>query len=211
MTQRTRLGRPLLLLALLFAGVGLILHVGCNLAPLALQDPVIKPQAPNEGIDVMIFLWLSLVALIFGVLGFLLHAFYFSKQEFVEDSMTHLIQSMNRKLAVRERINADAQEEITKTRMLVKSLEAQLEQREEQRKALQGMAQPHQEDIRLLQKTADEMRRAAPPIDERRTAVPASGVAASIRAKREPIVPLWKDNLNSILNMLDQLQKDTKE
>lgn len=157
-----------------------------------------------------IFVWLSLVALIFGLLGFLIHAFYFGRQEpVVDDSLHNLVQSLNRKLAAREKMNAEAQEEIAKTREMVESLKKQLEQRDEQMSALQAMARRQQEELSLLQGTAAQVKTTGAGPEA--PAPPAAQPAAPATEASEQKVPLWKDNLNNILSMLDKLQREAND
>jgi len=89
-----------------------------------------------------------------------------------------------------------------------------LEEKAEQLQVLRSMANRQREEIRLLQKAASEVGRAVPPAESCPAATPAPmrvpAEAAPARANREPIVPLWKDSLNSILSMLDELENETK-
>jgi len=162
----------------------------------------------------MIFVWLALLAMVFMLLGFLLHAFYFGKRKSLEKSLNGEIQDMNRKLALREKINADAQEDLAHARMLVKSLERQLEQRNEQMNALQNTARRQEEEIRRLQETASEIRKSLAQTEESRTAASAAEYSESVpqpaAGEQERQIPLWKDNLNNILAMLEKLEKETK-
>jgi len=161
----------------------------------------------------MIFFWLALLALTFGVLGFLLHAFYFGRRKSVEANLNDEIQDMKGALALRAKINADIQEDLAHSRNLVKSLERQLEQRNEQMSALQSMARRQEDEIRLLQQATSEIRLSIARTEESgAAAVQEPGVSEPQPAQevQDQKIPLWKDNLNNILTMLDNLEKQTR-
>ncbi len=165
----------------------------------------------------MIFLWLALVGLIFGLLGFLLHAFYFGKQDLIKRLSTE-IEGLKTNLAFRERGSVDARQEVAETKALVQSLEKQLAQRNEQMRALQAMAQRREDEIRQLQQAASEIRTSIVQAEERLNAPPEPVVEkpepAPVPEPAEPKqqkVPLWKDNLNSILDTLNKIERETKK
>ena len=172
-----------------------------------------QPPAVNKGIHAMIFFWLALLALTFGLLGFLLHASYFGRRKSVEENLNDKIGDMKKALALREIINADAQDDLAHSRMMVKSLERQLEQRNEQLSALQSMTRRQEEEIRLLQQATSEIRLSIARTEESSAVAPEPGVLGPQPAQdaREQKMPLWKDNLNNILTMLDKLEKETRK
>jgi len=165
----------------------------------------------------MIFFWLALVALIFGLLGFLLHAFYFGKQDLIGRLSTE-IEGLKTSLAFRERGNVDSQQEVAQTKGLVQSLEKQLAQRNEQMRALQAMAQRQEDEIRQLQQAASEIRMSIAQAKERLNATPEpvvekpepAPVPEPVEPKQQKI-PLWKDNLNNILDTLNKIERETKK
>ncbi len=165
----------------------------------------------------MIFLWLALVALIFGLLGFLLHAFFFGQKELVARLNTE-IEGLKTSLAFRERGNSDAQQEVARTKGLIESLEKQLAQRNEQMGALQSMAQRQENEIRRLQQAASEIRIAIDQAEEQRAPTPAPLVAepepepaSQPKESKQQKIPLWKDNLNNILDTLNKIERETKK
>ncbi len=167
----------------------------------------------------MIFFWLGLIALTFGLLGFLLHAFYFNRQKPVE-ALRKEIDSLNKALALREVETQGAKEEISKTRTLVHSLDRQLEQSNEAMHTLQQVTKRQEEEIRLLQKRGVEIPVTAVRAEERQSAVEAKTETAGpdiirtdqrIPAEEAARVPLWKENLNNVLGMLEQMEKEVKK
>ncbi len=174
----------------------------------------------------MIFFWLALIAVTFGLLGFILHAFYFSRQRRLQ-ALSKAQESLQRILAFREKETQDAKEEISKTRMLVHSLEQQLGQSHDAMQALQQAVKRQEEEIRLLQKKnteaalavarAEELQRPiAVKKDEATEAPPAPSYLADESennqiAGAKDVTPLWKENLNSILGMLDKIEKEVKK
>ena len=72
----------------------------------------------------MIFLWLALIALTFGLMGFLLHMHYFGKQKL----MRQLGQESE---SLKKALTLGAQE-IATARSLVRSLEKQVAQRNDE-------------------------------------------------------------------------------
>ena len=81
-----------------------------------------------NGVERMIFPLLALVASCFGLLGFLLHSFCFSKHGLVE-SLKQEIQHLERMLEVRKEENANTRQEVEKTGIPVQLLERQLEEK----------------------------------------------------------------------------------
>lgn len=162
----------------------------------------------------MIFFWLGLVALTFTALGFFTHAFYFGKHEFIK-KLSADIQSLQNKLAFRERANSNAQDEIAKTRLLIHSIEQQLEQREAELQLLKNTAQKKDAEIRNLQKQSIESERiTASKQDISWSAGAASPVEVPPAVEPEPKdtkIPLWKDSLNNILGVLDKIEKESRK
>ncbi len=162
----------------------------------------------------MTFFLLALVALIFGLLGFLVHAFYFSKRALVE-SFREEIQYLERTLEIRREENADAQEEMAETRILLQSLKRQLEEKNKQVASLQDRARSQEEKIGLLEREASEIRLSLAGTEERRKENPApkpeESASEPVPQTKERKIPLWKDNLNNILDMLNKIDNEGKE
>jgi septal ring factor EnvC (AmiA/AmiB activator) len=182
----------------------------------------------------VIFFWLALIALNFGLLGFLLHAMYFSKQEFTI-TLGKEIEDLRKKLASREEQLGEVREQISDTRILIHSLKRELKQSNGEMSALQRIARRQEEKIRLLQEKGETIRAAVAPPRQRQddfgttrsTAARPSGseIEASaailavsqdhegneriaIEEGRGVKIPLWKENLDNILDMLDNLEKE---
>ena len=174
----------------------------------------------------MIFFWLALIAVTFGLLGFLLHAFYFSRQQRLQ-ALSKDIESLKRILTFREKETQDAKEEISKTRLLVHSLEQQLGQSHDAMQALQQATRRQEEEIRLLQKKNAEAALAAAQVEELQRSIaakkeavteapPAPSYIADVSENGQidggkDATPLWKENLNNILGMLDKIEKEVKK
>ena len=158
----------------------------------------------------MIYFWVALMALTFTALGFLIHAFYFSKEELVQ-RLYHELQTAENRLAFRERGIANAQAAIAKTRMLVQSLERQLATREEQLESLKDSAQYQDEEIRALRKVTGELRRIHEK-DERKEALAEPDFIDSQYSTEPELedqkIPLWKDSLNNILSVLNNVENE---
>jgi hypothetical protein len=136
----------------------------------------------------MIYFWLALVALSFGLTGFFLHAFYFSKREQVE-KLQNEMQNMEFRLAMRERGLVHAKEENANAKELVQVLEKGLKQKDGEIETMKNLVQRREEELRLLQMPAP-----APPA-----------------AEAPKAIPLWKDHLNHVLNVLDRIEKETSK
>jgi hypothetical protein len=156
----------------------------------------------------MIYFLLGLVALIFALLGFLVHAFYFGTENLTK-SLGKENQLLRQKLKDREEENAGAREEIAITRILLQSLERQLEEKREQADSLQNLALQQQDTILLLQNNgssaihfANGAERAESPKENPMPvyASQAKGQAAS----------LWKDNLDNVLEVLNKIENGGK-
>ncbi len=174
----------------------------------------------------MIFFWLALIAVIFGMLGFLLHAFYFGRKERLQ-TLSKENEGLKRILAFREKETQDAREEISKARMLIHSLEQQLGQSNDAMQALRQVAERQEEEIRLLQKKNAAAALAVAGAEDRHSSIaakkevivevpptPSAIVGESINDQADEgrgMTPLWKENLNNILGMLDKIEKEVKK
>jgi hypothetical protein len=136
----------------------------------------------------MIYFWLALVALSFGLTGFFLHAFYFSRRDQVEELLNE-VQNIDFRLALKERGIAYAQKEAAKAKALVQTLGKELAQRGGEIETLKNRIQRREDEIRLLQKSASN----APPAAEN----PKEGI------------PLWRVHLNNLLGVLDKIEEET--
>ncbi len=180
----------------------------------------------------MIFFWLFLIALTFGLLGFLLHAFYFGKQHLVQN-LRREVEDMKKALASGEAESQKAWEEIAKTKILIHSLKHQLQQSNETSCVFQSTAMRQGQGIhRTGEKGADTT--AVPAWERRESATQLvseqneckPGVLADIpdddlnsgpglqtpaEGGKTTEIPLWKRNLHNILSTLDKLEKEEKE
>jgi chromosome segregation ATPase len=150
----------------------------------------------------MVFLLLALVALVFSLLGFLVHAFYFSKGD-LAGSLQEEAQSLKRILAFREKESQEAREESTKFIIQAQLLERQVEQQAEQINALQVKLQEQENEIRQLQRAEPDI---PVPADAMENPVPVAAQESRVQK-----TPLWKDNLNNILGVLDKIEKETEK
>ncbi len=179
----------------------------------------------------MIFFWLALIALSFGLFGFLLHDFYFGRQQLIR-SMRKELDDLNQALVSSNKETSAAQKGISKATMLIRSLELQMEQSNKEISTLKQATRRQEETIRLLQRTGAET---AFQTDTRRCdietvrsasqphASKVDGISAISEANRDSQgrenakseegkglkIPLWKENLNNILSMLDEIEKET--
>lgn len=154
----------------------------------------------------MVYFWIVLMAIMFTVLGFLIHEYYFSKEELVNRLYDEL-QTVENRLAFRERENATVQQEIAQSRALIQSLEIELAQRNEQLSSLRTVTRRQEEEIRDIQEEAKELRRISAALKESRRSV-AQADSDELRpvsdfTPRDVKIPLWKEILNNILNLLN--------
>ncbi len=182
----------------------------------------------------MIFFWLALIALSFGLFGFLLHDFYFSRQQLIR-SMRKELDDLNQALASSNKETSAAQKQISKATMLIRSLEQQMEQSNKEISTLKQATRRQEETIRLLQRIGAEIRSTAFQTETRRSDIETvrsasrphdslvDGISAISEANRDSQgrenakseegkglkIPLWKENLNNILSMLDEIEKET--
>jgi hypothetical protein len=181
----------------------------------------------------MIFFWLSLIALLFCLLGFFLHAFYFDKQQLVLN-LRREIESVKKVLATEEEETRKAWEEISKTRTVIHSLREQLKQENVWVRASRCLAMRQEKNLHLP--AADDRVRITPALpatehEPRREATlffqdqstckpdvvtaipdwnPNSTVNPRVRLRdgKGAEIPLWKENLHNILSTLDTLEKE---
>jgi len=156
----------------------------------------------------MVYLGLAILSLVFALLGFLVHAFYFSKQGPVGE-LERQLEGLKMALSVREKENADDKNEVLKTTTLAGDLERQLEQRNEQVKGIQAIVKKQEEEIRALQEAASEARASIARPEPR--VEPEVPIAEPVEETKETKIPLWKDNLNNILGVLDKFEKGVKK
>ena len=168
----------------------------------------------------MIFFLLASIALCFGLLGFLLHAFYFSKAKLAE-SLVKELESLRGTLALKqgvmeakEKEARDAGEEVVRSRAIIQSLSQQLREENGRVDALQRAAQRQDEEISRLHRAAAELRSALIEAHARQSAYEHSetrlysGEDEHGQSAEDQGVPLWKDNLNNLLNMLEKMEKE---
>jgi chromosome segregation ATPase len=156
----------------------------------------------------MIFFWLALVALVFGTLGFLAHAFYFDQKERVA-TLEKEIESMTRVLARRDLAKIEAEQEAAEANGRIGLLELMLTEGSEERSALQARAREYEDEIRKLREAAAENQRSVVPTAEQKS-VPLE-ISAPVQAEAagsDQKVPLWKDHLTHILNLLDKIERE---
>lgn len=146
----------------------------------------------------MIFFLLALVALVFALMGFLTHAFYFNRKGRV-GNLKKEIENLNRLLALRDQAKADAELQKTVAKNRVQSLESHLQQRNELLTSLQATVQRQANEIRRLAAQAMEGKDAVQGADK--------SEPAAVSGNGEKL-PLWKDNLNNILEMLEKIEKE---
>ncbi len=91
--------------------------------------------------------------------------------------------------------------------------------------SLQDMAQRQEEEIRVLQKATAEIRMTIAPtgnsskLEARDSEMkhedsvprPVEAQAAQTESPAKEKIPLWKDNLNNILSMLDKIENEVKK
>jgi septal ring factor EnvC (AmiA/AmiB activator) len=155
----------------------------------------------------MIFFWLVLVALVFGVLGFLMHAFYFNRQERVEN-LEKEIESMTRVLARRDRAKTEAEQQSAAAASRIKVLELKLTEEKEQRSALEARLRQQEDEIRELRLVASrDLIKAAEIVEQKNERSEMGQPMQAEVAGSGRKTPLWKDNLNNILSMLDKFEK----
>ncbi len=176
--------------------------------------------------------FLGLLALVFAILGFLLHAFYFSRGTTQAEEKE--LSDLRKSLAEKQKETLEAREEIAKTNHLLHSLEQQIHRRNEEMERLRQWVARQDQEISLLQKDAEAIRTMATDsadAQNRSTLAPtgaASDVvesAGSLAAPPEvPAVsrdvqsvtsapkasewPAWRENLDNILGMLDAMEKE---
>lgn len=184
----------------------------------------------------MTYLFLVLLVLIFAVLGFLLHAFYFSAPGDVAPSKE--VRNLERALAEKKEELQEAQEQIVKSDTLVRSLEERIRTQNAEMEGLQRMIARQDEGIRQLQKDAVALRASLgsftkfPEDEPAPSLVLNESVASDSSVVREPVnasapsrkrienagadakvgdTPAWRENLNNILNILDSMEKEIEE
>jgi chromosome segregation ATPase len=159
----------------------------------------------------MIFSLLALVALSFGLLGFLLNSFYFSKHGLLE-SLKQEIQHLERMLEIREQENANTQQEVEKTGIPVPLLKRHLEEKRNLVNSFQDRAKRQKDQIRLIEKQFPEISLNLDRTEGRRqenpTFKPEESASETVPQTKEQKIPLWKDNLNNILDMLNKIEKE---
>jgi septal ring factor EnvC (AmiA/AmiB activator) len=184
----------------------------------------------------MTYLFLVLLALIFALLGFLLHAFYFSGP--VDVVLLKEVKSLEKALAEKQKEFQEGQEEIVKSDTLVRSLEEQIRTRNAEMEVLQRMIARQDEGIRQLQKDAVALRASlgsyakSPEAEPVPSLVMDESVPSDSSVVREPVnaspslrnrvenaaadakdgdTPAWRENLNNILNILDSMEKEIEK
>jgi hypothetical protein len=162
----------------------------------------------------MIYFLAALMALMFTILGFMIHAFYFSKDEMVH-KLYHDLQAAENELASQAKENANSQKEMDKSKALVQSLERQLEQRDGQLKALKNANQRQEEGLRAFREEATGLRRSAAVTAEPKKLTDASTLEGDPQApgpeQKAQKVHSWKDILNNILGVLDKIENETRK
>ncbi len=159
----------------------------------------------------MIFFSLALVALVFALLGFLTHAFYFDRKDRI-GNLEKEIESLTRMLARRDQAKTEAEQQTAAAKGQIQVLEQRLTQGNEKIRALQTTVQQLGNEIRKLQDAASEIPAAIAQPVELKPAVRGmdTPVTTPITSNGEKI-PLWKDNLNNILETLNKIEKEEKE
>lgn len=183
----------------------------------------------------MIYLILGGIALSFGLLGFLLNAFYFSKAGVV-DNLAKELEQLRKILKDKEKRTREAQEEVARSRVQIHLLEQQLDQRNKECNALHFMTLRRDEEIRRLKKIAEEMwlpsiqtedgsnagEQPNPAFSQNELEAnpsraylkllqsPASAARDAAGEGENQHIPLWKKNLNDILSILDTIEKEVK-
>jgi chromosome segregation ATPase len=156
----------------------------------------------------MVFLWLALVAWVFGALGFLAHAYYFDKQERVFN-LEREIDSMTRIVALHDQARTEAEARSVAATSRIKSLESKLAEQIEQRNALRARVEECEDELRKLREATSELQVSVTEIVEPKNVLhegkaPAQAEGEGIDRK----IPRWKDKLNSILNTLDKIERE---
>jgi len=180
----------------------------------------------------MAYLFLASLAVIFALLGFLLHTFYFSGPADVV-LLKEEVKSLERALERKQKEVQEAQEEVVKTDTLAHSLEEQIRTRNDEMEVLRRMAARQDEGIRQLQKDAVALRATlggfekpwgselagsiglneSTPIASPREQVNQSEtgrnrVEGATADAKEGDMLAWRENLNNILNILDSMEKE---
>lgn len=181
----------------------------------------------------MVYLFLVLSAVIFALLGFLLHVFYFSGPR--DAVQLKEIEALKKMLDEKHKEAQEAQEETVKTSTMVHSLEEQIRRRNERMESLQRMVARQDDEIRQLQKEAVALQAALGRAEKPLAAAtafaydvnePVAGISSvglepakeiasepsrgekEAAGRKEGAVPPWKDNLNNILNIIDSMEKE---
>ncbi len=117
-----------------------------------------------------LYFFLALLAVIFWVLGFLTHAFYFNRAAAL---MAELQRPHATDVASRQALE-EAQKELSRVSGMVRTLERQLRERSEEMEAFKVLASRQDDQIRQLQRDAEAIRRA---------------VSSASRAEKPPAKP----------------------
>jgi septal ring factor EnvC (AmiA/AmiB activator) len=158
----------------------------------------------------MILFWLALVALVFGTLGFLAHAFYFDKKDRI-GNLEKEIDSMTRVLARRDQAKTEAEHQVSAAKSRLKTMELQLVQGNEEVMALQARIRQQEFEILQLQNALSEVCITPAQTLDPKNAAPEIGQAEPAEvAGSNAKIPLWKDNLNNILETLGKIEKDVE-
>jgi septal ring factor EnvC (AmiA/AmiB activator) len=179
----------------------------------------------------MIYFYLAFLSAVFTLLGFFVHAFCFANSAVTVSPEE--IESLHKALREKEGEARIAQEEIIKTGALVRSLEQQIEERSVEVGQLQRKGVNQGQQISSLQEKGAAARLAAEKIQ----AVPkqsTGGKSATTGRRESPSMPLlslleetpyppvevaaqkasspiWRENLNNIIDILDAMEKDVKK
>jgi FtsZ-interacting cell division protein ZipA len=113
----------------------------------------------------MTYFFLILLAIIFAMLGFLLHAFYFSDAR--DSKLAGEVVALRKELEEKQQEAREVQEEVATATRRVHALEQEVSQRNREMESLQRMADQQDEEIDLLRREATAIRTAiaAPPDD----------------------------------------------
>jgi len=132
----------------------------------------------------MIYALLIALALVFALLGFLVHAFYFRPSESSEiaDERAALRKALDEK----QKEVREAMEEIVRKNGLLRSLEQMLSQRNGEIESLQRMALRQEEEINLLRHDAAALRNAVAEPENSATMHEGTGSSFVLNTRLQP-------------------------
>jgi hypothetical protein len=153
----------------------------------------------------MIYLMLSAIALSFGLLGFLLHAFYFSKSRIV-GNLTRELDQLGRILREKETKVQAAREEIAGYHIEIRLIERLLAERNKELNLLHSKALRLEEELRGLRRISGDTHFSIVPLDSLRELRPTP--SAGVNEEKNQDSHLWRKKLNAILHILDAIEQE---